>query len=69
MEEIKDGYIWKNYRIMLHNLTEFQKERILTASNIRRFLYNWGLEICNKSYEETGKIPNYQTLSRGRTFF
>lgn len=64
MEEVKDDYIWKNYRIMLHNLTDFQKERILTASNIRRFLYNWALEICNKSYEETGKIPNYQTLSR-----
>lgn len=64
MESYDKGYEWKNYRIKLHNLTDDQKNRILKASNARRFLYNWALELCNNYYDEFGKIPNYQELSR-----
>ena len=64
MENINPAYEWKNYRIKLHNLTEEQKQRIINQSNIRRFLYNWGLEISNKIFKETGKTPNFQELSR-----
>lgn len=69
MENFNKEYEWKNYRIKLHNLTDDQKNRILTASYARRFLYNWALEICNSHYEKYGKIPNYQELSRMFTLF
>lgn len=69
MESYNNDYEWKNYRIKLHNLTSSQKNRILKASYVRRFLYNWALEICNTQYEEFGKIPNYQEISRIFTRF
>lgn len=64
MEDINTTCEWKNYRIKLHNLTDEQKQRIINHSNIRRFLYNWGLEMSNKIYKETGRTPNYQELSK-----
>ena len=64
MENINPDYEWKNYRIKLHNLTDDQKQRIINHSNIRRFLYNWALEVSNKIFQETGRTPNYQEISR-----
>ena len=64
LDTSKNGYMWLNYRIKLHNLTEEQKLRIKHVSDVRRFLYNWALAICNASYEEVGKIPPYQEIAR-----
>lgn len=69
MESIHENFEWVNYRIMLHNLTEEQKSRIIANSNARRYLYNWALEICNEHYTKFGKIPNYQEISRFFTKF
>lgn len=62
MEAYHPTTIWKNYRIMLHDLREDQKENILKISNARRFVYNWALNECIKSYDETKKIPGFHTL-------
>lgn len=64
MELYNSNYVWKNFRVKMHNLRQDQIDRIHKISSARRFLYNWGLNYANTVYIETGKTPNYQEMAR-----
>lgn len=63
----KEGFAY--YKIKLHNLTEAQKLRVIELSNVRRAVYNIGLEYCNSLYENNHKarIPSYNKFCKWLT--
>lgn len=44
--------------------TKVQREAFAAHFGCARWVYNWGLEQCQKSYAETGKHPRYYDLQR-----
>lgn len=67
MESYNSTFVWKNFRIKLHNLRQDQIGRIYKISYARRFLYNWGIDYATAKYLETGKTPPYQEMARELT--
>lgn len=58
----------KGFRVRLLPTAE-QHELMWKHVNAARFVYNWGLELRKKTYEESGKTMNYVEQSRELTKF
>ena len=60
---------WQNYRIKLHNLSKEKIEQIFKIGHAFRYCYNWGLNFCNKAYEEGRKHPTLIDMTTAFTEF
>lgn len=64
--EISDKHIY--FKVMIHNLTDEQKDQIKQYSDARRFIYNYYLNDANERYEATGeRFRGYKKLTTDLT--